>query len=114
MSVDVPLFWTKKVLVGKTVIVPAPTNPLGLDVPLFVASAVSRPVKFAFPSSWLKIEPWVIQVFGALNRMRPARVPAGFVMTILAVSVFTSMFWPALKVSESDVPAFTQPTWPLT
>ena len=44
MSVAVPLFWTKSVLVTSAVIPPALTKPRGLEVPLFVESAVSRPV----------------------------------------------------------------------
>jgi hypothetical protein len=92
MSVAVPLFWTKKVLVGKIVIVPAPTKPLGFDVPLLVPSAVSRPVKFGLVSNWLRIEPCAIQTLGALNRMCPASAPAALVITKPPVSVFTSIF----------------------
>jgi hypothetical protein len=44
MSATVPLFCTKKVLPGRTVIVPEPTKPSGFDVPLFVARARSRPL----------------------------------------------------------------------
>jgi hypothetical protein len=114
MSVAVPLFWTKKVLPGKIVIVPAPTKPLGLDVPLLVPSAVSRPVKLGLASSWVRMEPWAIHTFGALNSMRPASAPALSVMTMLPMSVFTSIFLPALRVRESLVPALIQWTLPLT
>jgi hypothetical protein len=114
MSVPVPLFWTKKVLVGKMVIVPAPTKPLGFDAPLLVPSAVSRPVKLGLASSWLRIEPWAIHTFGALNSTRPASAPAGLVIARLPEPVFTSMFWPAVSVSESVLPASIHLTPPLT
>ena len=57
MSVAMPLFWTKKVLTGKIVIVPAPMKPSGFDVPLFVASAASRPEKLESASRRVRIEP---------------------------------------------------------
>ena len=75
MLAAVPLFWTKKVLPMSAVIPPAPTKPSGFEVPLFVASNVSRPVKLGFASSCLRIDPLVTQIFGALNNKLPARVP---------------------------------------
>jgi hypothetical protein len=51
--------------------------------------------------------PLVIQMSGALSVMVPARAPAELVMTMLAVSVFTSSAPLALSVNVSDVPALT-------
>ena len=108
MSAAVPLFWTKKVLVVKTLIPPAPTNPRGLDVPLFVASAASRPAKLGSASSWLRIEPLAIQTSGALNNTVPARPPAAFVITMPPLSVFTSTALPPSSVRLSEAPASVQ------
>ena len=105
MSLAVPLFWTKKVSVTKALISPAPTNPSGLELPLLAASAASRPEKLGLSSSWRRIAPLVIQVFGASSVMLPAKPPAALVMRTLPLSVFSSIASLALSVRLSDVPA---------